>query len=132
MPKNTAIQNSKWKKTHPLNHQETELKHMLLILRKTVQVKVISGNDKLITNFKFILFCYRFLKNPLSFRKMTETTEEPEVDEEDVKLNTTEKPAVDEEDVQLNTTEKPAVDEEDVQLKASINDSEKEPQLTSL
>ena len=49
---------------------------------------------------------------------MTETTEGPEVDEEDVKLN---------------TTEKPAVDEKDVKLKEVLsNDIEKEPQSTSL
>ena len=44
---------------------------------------------------------------------MTETTEGPEVDEEDVKLKTTEKPAVDEEDV-------------------TFKEKEKEPHLTSL
>ena len=49
---------------------------------------------------------------------MTETTEEPEVDEEDVKLNTTEKPAVDEKDVKFK--------------EVLINDIEKEPQSTSL
>lgn len=49
---------------------------------------------------------------------MTETTEEPEVDEEDVKLSTTDKPAVDEEDVKFK--------------EVPINDNEKEPQSTSL
>jgi len=49
---------------------------------------------------------------------MTETTDEPEVDEEDVKLDTTEKPAVDEKDVKFK--------------EVLINDSEKEPQSTSL
>jgi len=49
---------------------------------------------------------------------MTETTEEPEVDEEDVKLDTTEKPTVDEKDVKFK--------------EVLINDSEKEPQSTSL
>ena len=66
------------------------------------------------TSFKFTL-CYRFLKNPSSFQEATETTEEPEVDEEDIKLNTTEKPAVDEEDVKFK--------------EVPIDDNEKEPSL---
>ena len=49
---------------------------------------------------------------------MTETTEEPEVDEDDVKLNSTDKPAVDEEDVKFK--------------EVPINDNEKQPQCTSL
>jgi len=59
-----------------------------------------------------------FLKDPSSFQEMTETTEEPEVYEEDVKLSTTDKPAVDEEDVKFK--------------EVPINDNEKEPQSTSL
>ena len=49
---------------------------------------------------------------------MTETTEGPEVDEDDVKLNSTDKPAVDEEDVKFK--------------EIPINANEKQPQLTSL
>ena len=70
------------------------------------------------TNFKFTVWCYRFLKNPSSFQEETETIEEPELDEEDVKLNSTEKRAVDEEDVKFK--------------EVPIDDSEKEPQSTSL
>lgn len=64
------------------------------------------------------LIMTKFLKDPSSFQEMTETTEEPEVDEEDVKLSTTDKPAVDEEDVKFK--------------EVPINDNEKEPQSTSL
>ena len=49
---------------------------------------------------------------------MTETTEGPEVDEEDVKLNTTDKPDADEQDVKFK--------------EVSINDNERKPQSTSL
>lgn len=68
---------------------------------------------KLMTSL-FTLY-YRFLKNPSSFQEVTETTEEPEVDEEDVKLNATEKPAVDEKDVKFK--------------EVPIDDNEKEPSL---